>query len=118
MKEHVKSILLASLMIIVASEAKAVTTALGKPVESIGSNVQAVSPCGSGACYNTGTGAMGFYIPLNSADNGTYGIDIAGPRGEAGTYADSKAGPFTNSGALTMYLRFTPIAPFPPASAV
>ena len=120
MKEHLKSILLAGLMILTATEAKAVTTALGKPVESIGSNVQAVSSCGSGACYNTGTGAIGFYIPLNSADNGTYGIDIdgAGPKGEAGTFSDSKAGPFTNTSALTMYLRFTPIAPFPLASAL
>jgi hypothetical protein len=86
---------------------------LGKPVESIGSNVQAVSTCGSGACYNTGTGVIGFYIPLNSADNGTYGIDLdgAGPKGEAGTFSDSKTGSFTNSNALSMYLRFTPIAP-------
>ena len=74
------------------------TTALGKSVEGVGSNVQAVSSCGSGACYNTGTGAMRFHIPLNSADNGTYGIDIdgAGPKGEAGTFSDSKTGPFTN----------------------
>jgi hypothetical protein len=100
------------------TEAKAVTTALGKPVESIGSNVQAVSSCGSGACYNTVTGAIGFYVPLNSADNGTYGMDIPGPKGEAGTYADSNNGPFTNTGALTMYLRFTPIAPFPLQTAV
>jgi hypothetical protein len=100
------------------TEAKAVTTALGKPVESIGSNVQAVSSCGSGACYNTVTGAIDFYVPLNSADNGTYGMDIPGPKGEAGTYADSNNGPFTNTGALTMYLRFTPIAPFPLQTAV
>jgi hypothetical protein len=120
MKADLKSILLAGFMIMIATEAKAVTTALGKPVEGVGSNVQAVSSCGSGACYNTGTGAMRFYIPLNSADNGTYGIDIdgAGPKGEAGTFSDSKTGPFTNSNALTMYLRFTPIAPFPLASAV
>ncbi|MEP6888266.1 MAG: PEP-CTERM sorting domain-containing protein, partial [Nitrospirales bacterium] len=86
--------------------------------ESIGSNVQAVPTCGSGACYNSGTGAIGFYIPLNSADNGTYGMDIPGPAGEAGTFSDSKSGAFTNSNALTMYLRFTPIAPFPLATAV
>jgi hypothetical protein len=49
MREHLKSILLAGLMIMVASEAKAVTTALGKPVESNGSNVQAVPTCGSGS---------------------------------------------------------------------
>jgi hypothetical protein len=118
MKEHLKSILLSGLMILVATEAHAVTTALGKPVESIGSNVQAVPTCGSGACYNSGTGAMGFYIPLNSADNGTYGMDIPGPAGEAGTFSDSKNGSFTNSNALSMYLRFTPLAPFPLASAV
>lgn len=120
MKEHLKSLLLAGLMVLIAAEAQAVTMALGKPVEAIGSNVQAVPSCGSGACYNTGTGAIGFYVPLNSADNGTYGIDIdgAGPKGEAGTFSDSKAGPFTNSNALTMYLRFTPIAPFPLESAV
>jgi len=81
-------------------------------------NVQAVSTCGSGACYNTGTGAIGFYIPLNSANNGTYGMDIPGPAGEAGTFSDSKTDPFTNSNALSMYLRFTPLAPFPLASAV
>jgi hypothetical protein len=113
MREHLKSILLSGLMIMVETEAHAVTTVLGKPVESIGSNVQAVSTCGSGACYNTGTGVIGFYIPLNSADNGTYGIDLdgAGPKGEAGTFSDSKTGSFTNSNALSMYLRFTPIAP-------
>jgi hypothetical protein len=113
-KDHLKSIVLAGLMILMATEANAMTTALGKPVESVGSNVQAVSSCGSGACYNTGTGTIGFYIRLNSADNGTYGIDIdgAGPKGEAGTFSDSKAGPFTNASALTMYLRFTPLAPF------
>jgi hypothetical protein len=118
MREHLKSILLAGLMIMVASEAKAVMTALGKPVESIGSNVQAVPTCGSGACYNSGTGAINFYIPLNSADNGTYGMDIPGPAGEAGTFSDSKTGLSTNSNALSMYFRFTPIAPFPVASAV
>lgn len=118
MRALMKSVLLAGLMIAIATEAKAVTTALGKPVEAIGSNVQAVPSCGSGACYNTSTGAIGFYIPLNSADNGTYGIDIPGPAGEAGTFSDSKSGPFTNSNALTMYLRFTPLAPFPLASAV
>jgi hypothetical protein len=110
--------LAAGLLIFGAAEAKAVTTALGKPVEAIGSNVQAVPSCGSGACYNVVTGAIGFFIPLNSADNGTYGIDIPGPAGEAGTFSDSKSGPFTNSNALTMYLRLTPIAPFPLASAV
>jgi hypothetical protein len=45
-------------------------------------------------------------------------MDIPGPKGEAGTYADSNNGPFTNTGALTMYLRFTPIAPFPLQTAV
>lgn len=117
MKELLKSIVLAGLVISVATEAKALTTALGKPVEAIGSNVQAVPTCGSEACYNSVTGEIGFYIPLNSADNGTYGMDIPGPADEAGTFSDSKTGPFTNSGALTMYLRFTPIAPFPLASA-
>src|SRR5689334_22338889 len=100
MIKHVRSMLVAGLMIMMASEAQAVTTALGKPVEAIGSNVQAVPTCGSGACYNTGTGSIGFYIPLNSADNGTYGMDIAGPAGEAGTFSDSKSGAFTNSSAL------------------
>jgi len=118
MKALIKSVLLAGLMIAMTTEAKAVTTALGKPVEAIGSNVQAVPSCGSGACYNTVTGSIGFYIPLNSADNGTYGIDIPGPAGEAGTFSDSKSGAFTNNNALTMYLRFTPLAPFPLASAV
>ena len=87
-------------MILVATEAHAVTTALGKPVESIGSNVQAVPTCDSGACYNSGTGAMGS-IPLNSADNGTYGMDIPSPAGEAGTFSDSKNGSFSNSNALS-----------------
>ena len=117
MIEHLKLILLAGVMVMSATESHALTIAFGQPVESIGSNIQAVSTCGSGACYNTATGAMGFYIPLNSADNGTYGIDIAGPKGEAGTYADSAAGPWINSNALTMYLRFSPLAPFPLASA-
>ena len=45
-------------------------------------------------------------------------MDIPGPAGEAGTFSDSKSGAFTNSSALTMYLRFTPIAPFPRATAV
>jgi hypothetical protein len=119
MKEHLKSILLSGLMILAATEAHAVTTALGQPVESIGSNVQAVSNCGSGACYNSGTGAMGFYIPLDSANNGTYGTDIPGWWvGDAGTFSDSRNGSFTNSNALSMYLRFTPLAPSPLASAV
>jgi len=118
MEALIKSVLLAGLMIAMTTEAKAVTTALGKPVEAIGSNVQAVPSCGSGACYNTVTGSIGFYIPLNSADNGTYGIDIPGPAGEAGTFSDSKSGAFANNNALTMYLRFTPLAPFPLASAV
>jgi hypothetical protein len=101
-------------------DARALTIALGQPVEAIGSTVQAVPTCGSGACYNSVTGAMAFYIPLNSADNGTYGVDVdgGGPKGEAGTYTDTQNGPFTNSSALTIFLRFTPIAPFPLSSAV
>jgi hypothetical protein len=35
MREHLKSILLSGLMIMVETEAHAVTTALGKPVESM-----------------------------------------------------------------------------------
>jgi hypothetical protein len=120
MKDHLQLTLFAGLMILLGTEANAMTTALGKPVEAIGSDSQAVPTCGSGACYNTGTGAIGFYIPLNSADNGIYGIDLdgVGPKGEAGTFSDSKVGPFINPNALTMYLRFTPIAPFPLATAV
>lgn len=118
MNALLKSLLIVGVTISMAVEANAATTALGKPVEAIGSNVQAVASCGSGACYNTSTGAIGFFIPLNSADNGTYGIDIPGPAGEAGTFSDSKTGAFTNGNALTMYLRFTPLAPFPLASAV
>ena len=120
MKVSLKSILLSGLMVVIATEAHALSTALGKPVESIGSNIQAVPTCGSGACYDTATGVIAFYIPLNLTNNGTYGIDIdgAGPKGEAGTFSDSMSGPFTNSNALTMYLRFSPIAAFPLASAI
>ena len=36
---------------------------------------------------------------------------------KAGTFADTNTAPFNNSNSLTMYLRFSPIAPVPLASA-
>ena len=112
-------LLLVVLMLGAATEAHAVSS-FGQPVQALtgaGANTQAVPNCGSGACYNSSTGQIGFHIPLNSADNGIYGVTNH-PGGKSGTFADSVFAPFTNNNALTMYLRFSPVAAPPLASAV
>lgn len=94
-------------------------TAYGTPVGSIGSNT-AVALCGSAGvgsgCYNAATNNIGFYIPLNGPTgnsgnyNGVYGVTIDPSGDRVGTTSDTQAGPFNNPNALTMYLRYTPLA--------
>jgi hypothetical protein len=61
-------------------------------------------------CYsnpqNGGNGAIGFYIPLSSSADGTYGVTDIGGGKTAGTTVDYGDG---KSNALTMYLQFAPI---------
>jgi hypothetical protein len=94
-------------------------TAWGTPVDSIGSNT-VVALCGSAGvgsgCYDAGTHNIGFYIPLNSTYNGTYGVDTNPSGFKVGTSSDSQYGPFNNSDALTMYLQYTPLASSLPAN--
>jgi hypothetical protein len=88
-------------------------TAWGGPVDGIGSN-SVVALCGSpgvgSGCYDAGTHNIGFYNPLNSTYNGVYGVDTNPSGLKVGTSSDSKIAPFANSNALTMYLRYTPLA--------
>ena len=88
-------------------------TAWGTPVDSIGSST-VVASCGSAGvgsgCYDAGTHNIGYYIPLNSAYNGAYGVGTNPSGFKVGTSADSQTAPFTNSNALAMYFRYTPLA--------
>jgi hypothetical protein len=78
------------------------------PVIALGSSVQAVPNCPSlegQSCYNPTTGAVKFFIPLDSSHAGVYGhTSVSG--GTAGTFSDSGDGTTT---ALTMYLNFSPV---------
>lgn len=97
------------------AEASSVT-AWGTPVDSIGSST-VVASCGSSAsvgsgCYTAGSHDVAFYIPLNSTYNGVYGVDTNPSGFKVGTSSDSRASSsgFTNYNALTMDLRYTPLA--------
>ena len=91
-------------------------TLYGAPVGSVGSTTPvAVCPTGT-ACYTAATNTVGFYIPLNSTDIGTYGVSNG--HGLAGTYADSGSGYTGPGAALTMILKFAPLTgSLPPAAA-
>jgi hypothetical protein len=83
-------------------------TVLGVPVTGIGTTTQAVSTCPTlegQVCYNSATGQTTFYIPLSSANSGTFGV-TSHSGGTAGTFADTGMG---TSNALTMYLMFNPV---------
>lgn len=96
-------------------------TAFGQPVTAITSGVQSVPDCPGPAaapgCFAPATGEISYFIPLNSVNTGVYGVTVTPSGGESGTFSDGKRGPFDNSAILTMYLRFSPIAPLPLASA-
>lgn len=91
-------------------------TAFGQPVTGPGSTVQAVPSCGTGACYDASTGEITYFIPLNSVNAGIYGVTVTPSGSTSGTFSDSETGTFDNT-VLTMYLRFSPIAPLPLATA-
>lgn len=88
-------------------------TAFGQPVQGFGSSTQSVPNCtGAPGCFNPASGEVSFFIPLNSADGGVFGVtSVSG--GKAGTFSDLNTGPWNNPGVLTMFLRFSPTAPFP-----
>jgi len=116
-----RALLIAGLVLGSVSESRALSvTAFGQPVVGFGSNVQAVSNCAtpsSPGCFNPSNGNVNFYIPINPADNGIFGVTTTPGGLKAGTFADTKTGPFNNPNSLTMYLRFSPVAPLPLASA-
>jgi hypothetical protein len=80
----------------------AISAVYGTPVESLGSFNQVGLPL-------TSTGKIKYYIPLNAADSGTYGVVGPGntcPLG-AGTCSDSGYGSgYWDADALTMNLHF------------
>lgn len=83
----------------------------GVPVTGLGSGAtQAVPTCGQGmegqVCYNSSTGAIGFFIPLSSSKSGVYGVTNVGGGRTAGTRPDVGDG---TENALTMYLKFAPV---------
>jgi len=95
-------------------------TSFGQPVVDIGSATSAVPDCPTlegQSCFNTTTGKITFFIPLSSAYSGIFGVTpVSG--GTAGTISDAGSGTGLNteSSALTMFLRFSPLAS-PAASA-
>lgn len=97
---------LALLLLSVAFSANADTW--GVPVTASGSTTQAVPTCPGMegvSCFNSATGAITFYIPLERAQGGTFGVTPhAG--GTAGTYSDVGNGA-TNT--LTMFMMFSPV---------
>lgn len=105
---HIRRILLLAVVALAfASPAKS-DSVFGVPVIANGSSTQAVPSCPSlegQSCYNPGTGAINFFIPLNSSSVGVFGHTSV-PGGTSGTFSDSGDGV---SSALTMYLRFAPI---------
>lgn len=71
---------------------------------------QAVPNCPSlegQVCYNPAIGNIGFFIPLSTATSGVYGTTVLPSGATAGTRPDSGYG---SSNALTMFLRFSPVA--------
>jgi len=81
----------------------------GVPVTANGSTVQAVPTCPAlegRSCYNSTTGVVGFFIPLNSSHGGVFGV-TPHSGGTAGTYSDTGSGA---SNSLTMYLMFSPVS--------
>ncbi|HSM40704.1 MAG TPA: hypothetical protein VK862_08125 [Afifellaceae bacterium] len=77
----------------------AVAATIGAPVDGIGSNTAV-------AAGNVGAdGTIRFFVPLSSADSGTFGVGT-------GTSSDTCSGGGTDScsgGTLDMYLRFDPV---------
>ncbi len=88
----------------------------------VSGNQSAVAVCPTGtACYTAATNTVGFYIPLNQSDAGTYGT-LNSQNKITGTYADtgsgySPSGPSTPPAALTMILKFAPLTGSLPPSA-
>jgi hypothetical protein len=117
----VRSFLTVCLAAGAVSESHALTmTSFGQAVTGFGSNVQAVPTCAtpsSPGCFNPVNGNVNFYIPINPADNGVFGVTTTPGGLKAGTFADTNTAPFNNTNSLTMYLRFSPIAPLLLASA-
>ena len=115
-----KLFLVAAFVVAAVSESQALTvTSFGQPVAAFGSNVQAVPNCAtpsSPGCFNAANGNVNFYIPINPADNGVFGVTTTPGGLKAGTFSDTNTAPFNNSNSLTMYLRFSPIGPLPLAS--
>jgi hypothetical protein len=100
------------LLFAISPESRALSvTTLGQPVTGISSSEQAVLNCPGPApgCYHAASGQINFFIPINPANTGVYGV--------VGVSADTNSGPFVNAEILTMYLRFSPIAPMPLSSA-
>lgn len=87
-------------------------TSFGAPVIGVGSSTGAVPNCPSlegQVCYDAATGSIGFFIPLTTAHAGTYGVTNVGQGNTAGTFSDVGGGT-ENHNALTMFLRFSPVA--------
>ena len=82
----------------------------GVPVTGLGSGAtQSVPTCNQmegQVCYNSSTGAIGFFIPLSSSKSGVYGVTNVGGGRTAGTTPDVGDG---TENALTMYLKFAPV---------
>lgn len=116
------NLLFGGILLGLASGAEATpVTVFGQPVTGIGSSIQAVPNCSGPSapgCFNPSTGSINFFIPINPADGGTFGVTHTPSGPSAGTFSDSRTGPFSNSGILTMNLLYTPIAsPLPVTSA-
>jgi hypothetical protein len=80
-------------------------TSFGQAVTGFGSNVQAVPTCAtpsSPGCFNPLKGNVNFYIPINPADNGVFGVTTTPGGLKAGTFADTNTAPFSNPNGLTM----------------
>ncbi|MCS7173248.1 MAG: hypothetical protein N0A24_07630 [Armatimonadetes bacterium] len=105
----------AGAIFISAVEVSAAIVARGIPVVSLGSSTPAVPNCPTlegSVCYDPSTGRIGFYIPLNPAYNGIYGVTpvpSSFPHFTAGTIPDARSGSFSNPDALRMFLLFSPV---------
>lgn len=113
MSPYYRCVLAGALVVVAASVVEAVpVTVFGRPVTGVASSTGAVPDCPAlegSSCFDTATGSIGFFIPLSTENAGVFGVTNLGSGQTAGTFSDYGGGT-ENADALTMYLRFSPVA--------
>jgi hypothetical protein len=90
-------------------------TTFGRPVEALGSSIAAIPTCPATegqVCFDVATGTTTFFIPVDPAKKGVFGVTPVGNGRTAGTFADTGTGTglAADPPALRMFLSFSPVA--------